>query len=63
VLNQNAKTAQEIVRRVLGRLATPPARACACGSALATALMTDPEAIPEATLAKLAPLVGKYYSR
>ncbi len=63
VLNQNARTAQEIVRRALLRLPDPPARTCPCASALATALTTDPRAIPEATLAKLAPIVAKYYSR
>ena len=60
ILHQNAATAQQVVRKVLADL--PEDRGCACGSALRTALITDPSLIPEATLRKLAPIVGKYYS-
>ncbi len=61
VLAQNAKMAQEIVRRAIARLPETPARTCACATALATALVTDPKVIPPSTLARLAPIVGKYY--
>jgi 5'-methylthioadenosine phosphorylase len=40
-------------------LATSP-RTCACGHALATAIITRPDAVPEATRQKLAPIMGKY---
>ncbi|MFN7963780.1 MAG: S-methyl-5'-thioadenosine phosphorylase [Thermoanaerobaculia bacterium] len=60
-LKQNARTAQEVIRRVLLRLAAAPERGCPCGHALATALMTDPSAIPAATLERLGPLVSRYY--
>ena len=43
-LMQNAQTAQAIIAEAVGRL---PGRAdCACGSALATAIITRPDAIP-----------------
>jgi 5'-methylthioadenosine phosphorylase len=36
------------------------ARACACGSALQHAIITDRSLVPEATRKKLELLVGKY---
>jgi hypothetical protein len=38
----------------------PAARTCACASALAAAIITDPAAIPEATKRDLAPIIAKY---
>ncbi len=38
----------------------PGERTCSCGSALANALITDPNAVPEETKKKLSLLVGKY---
>ena len=38
----------------------PEARECKCGSALAHAIITDREAIPEQTKKKLDLLIGKY---
>jgi 5'-methylthioadenosine phosphorylase len=58
VLRQNAAAAQEVVKRVLA--AETKDGGCSCGSALQAALMTDPKTIPEATLKRLAPIVGKY---
>ena len=58
VVSQNAATAQDVVRRIVRKL--PDERACACGEALETSLITDRSHIPAETLAKLRPLVGKY---
>jgi 5'-methylthioadenosine phosphorylase len=57
-LMQNAKTAQQVIANAVERL--PIARECECARALATALITRPEAVPAATKARLAPIVGKY---
>jgi 5'-methylthioadenosine phosphorylase len=42
--------------------AMPRERTCKCGSALATALITDRKAIPAKTKKRLAAIVGKYLS-
>ena len=55
---QNAKTAQAIIAEAVGRL--DGARACPCATALASAIITSPDAIPATIKADLAPLVGKY---
>jgi 5'-methylthioadenosine phosphorylase len=57
-LLQNAKTAQAIIAEVVGRL--PAERTCPCATALATAIITSPDAIPAQTRQDLAPIVGKY---
>ena len=57
-LLQNAKTAQAIIAEVVGRLGA--ARTCPCASALATAIITHRDAIPDQTKQDLAPIVGKY---
>ncbi len=57
-LLQNAKTAQAIIAEVVGRLEA--GRTCPCASALATAIITRRDAIPEQTKRDLAPIVGKY---
>jgi 5'-methylthioadenosine phosphorylase len=43
-LTQNAKTAQQVIANAVERL--PIARDCECARALATALITRPEAVP-----------------
>jgi len=58
VIQQNAATAQDVVRRILRRL--PIERTCECATALQSALITDPSVIPAATRRNLAPLVAKY---
>jgi 5'-methylthioadenosine phosphorylase len=58
VLNQNAANAAKVVASAVR--ATPSARECKCGRALAHALITDRKMIPEATRKKLELLVGKY---
>ena len=57
-LIRNAETAQAVVRAVVERL--PVDRACECATALASAIITRPEAIPPARREELAPLVAKY---
>jgi 5'-methylthioadenosine phosphorylase len=57
-LQQNARTAQRVIRGAVSRL--PIERTCECGHALATAIITRAEAIPEDTRQALWPIVGKY---
>ena len=57
-LLHNAETAQRVVRMMVERL--PPERTCGCATALESAIITRPEAVPPETRQKLAPIVGKY---
>jgi len=57
-LLQNAKTAQRAIAEAVGRIAG--ARTCGCKDALATAIITRPENVPEQTKRELAPIVAKY---
>ncbi|HOC19579.1 MAG TPA: S-methyl-5'-thioadenosine phosphorylase [Vicinamibacterales bacterium] len=57
-LMQNARTAQQVIAEAVGRI--PASRGCACGSALATAIITSPEAIPAQVKDELRPIIGKY---
>jgi len=57
-LMQNAVTAQRVVAESVSRLPVP--RTCECASALAAALITRRDLIPEHTKADLAPIIGKY---
>ena len=59
-LLHNAETAQRVVKALVERL--PVDRTCGCATALNSAIITRPEAVPAATLRKLAPIVGKYLS-
>jgi len=59
-LKANAEMARQVILETVRRL--PAGRGCACGSALAGSILTDPKAIPPATRAKLDLLVGKYLS-
>jgi 5'-methylthioadenosine phosphorylase len=58
ILNQNTKTAQEALRNLAESM--EPVRSCSCGNALASALITDPKAVPPETRRRLDPLVRKY---
>jgi 5'-methylthioadenosine phosphorylase len=60
VLTQNAVTAQSIIADAVAQL--PFERTCECATALKYALITRPDAVPEATRRELEPLVGKYLS-
>jgi 5'-methylthioadenosine phosphorylase len=57
-LMRNAETAQRLIADAVGRV--PAERTCHCAHALATAIITSPEAIPETTRRDLAPIIGKY---
>jgi 5'-methylthioadenosine phosphorylase len=57
-LMQNARTAQQIIAGAVSRL--PLERTCGCASALRNAIITRPDAIPDAVKRELAPIVGKY---
>jgi 5'-methylthioadenosine phosphorylase len=57
-LTQNARAAQQVIAEAVGAYAGRTN--CHCGSALATAIITRPEAVPAATKRDLAPLIGKY---
>jgi 5'-methylthioadenosine phosphorylase len=60
VIQQNASTAQDVVRRIVRQL--PVDRDCECATALSTALITDASRVPAATLDALRPIVGKYFN-
>ncbi len=57
-LLKNAEHACSVVREAVKLM--PKQRNCACGSALAKALITDPAKIPPKTLERLKLIVGKY---
>jgi 5'-methylthioadenosine phosphorylase len=57
-LTQNVKTAQHVIANAVERL--PIDRTCGCGSALAAAIITRPDAIPADVRRDLAPIIGKY---
>ena len=57
-LLQNAETAQKTIAEAVSRI--HGSRACACKDALATAIITRPELVPEQTKKDLAPIIGKY---
>ena len=57
-LTKNAAMAQTIIAETVGHM--PAERACACGRALATAIITRPEHIPAHIKQELAPIIGRY---
>jgi 5'-methylthioadenosine phosphorylase len=57
-LLKNADTAKKSIAEAVGRI--EGARTCACKDALATAIITRPEHVPEQTKADLAPIIGRY---
>ena len=57
-LTQNAKTAQRAIAEAVRRISGP--RTCACKDALAAAIITRPDDVPEQTRRELAPIIGKY---
>jgi 5'-methylthioadenosine phosphorylase len=61
VLNRNAENAANVVRNSVAALGK--GRGCKCGEALATAIMTAPEAIPAATRSRLELIIGKYLAK
>jgi len=68
VLRANAELGQEVVRRAVAALGGErtgaggaEAAGCACGDALAFALLTDRSAVPAETVERLRPIVGRYF--
>lgn len=59
VLRRNVEVSQQAVRRLIRALAVTPASSCACRTALNTALVTEPTAIPQATRDRLAPILAR----
>ncbi|HUR34235.1 MAG TPA: S-methyl-5'-thioadenosine phosphorylase [Vicinamibacterales bacterium] len=57
-LTQNALTAQRTIAAAVERLG--PVRTCGCKDALATAIITRPEHVPDSVKQDLAPIIGKY---
>jgi 5'-methylthioadenosine phosphorylase len=57
-LLQNAKMAQQVIANAVNHL--PVERTCECARALATAIITRPEVVPQATKDRLKPIIGKY---
>jgi 5'-methylthioadenosine phosphorylase len=58
-LVQNAATARKVIAGAVAALDLDH-RPCACGSALASAIITRPEHVPAETKKTLAPIIGKY---
>jgi 5'-methylthioadenosine phosphorylase len=58
-LARNAATAKAVLRAALRRLPAAP-RACPCASALAHALVTPAELVPESVKRDLGPIIAKY---
>lgn len=58
-LQDNAAAGLEVVRRSIEALST--SRSCACGEALASALMTDRAIVPDETRRKLAPILEPHW--
>jgi 5'-methylthioadenosine phosphorylase len=61
VLLKNASNASDVVRQAVKVM--PKQRQCKCGSALATAIMTDAKLIPAAARQRLKLLLDKYLGR
>jgi 5'-methylthioadenosine phosphorylase len=59
-LNQNARMAQKVIATAVASLASDTTRTCPCANALATALVTRPEHVPDQTKRDLAPIIGRY---
>jgi 5'-methylthioadenosine phosphorylase len=58
VLGKNAETAKGVLRAAVRRLPLP--RDCECANALASALITPSDLVPEAVKRELEPIVGRY---
>ena len=57
-LLRNVSIAQDVIKELVPRV--PQERDCDCGSALANAIITNPDVIPESTKQKLSVIVNKY---
>ena len=61
LLLKNIDVSQQIIKAAVKRLPLP--RQCICPNALADAFITDRASVPESTLKKLWPIVGKYFGK
>lgn len=61
ILNKNTQVAQQAIRNLVRIL--PEERPCPCPTALANALITDPQKVPAQTRQKLGLLVDKYLQK
>jgi 5'-methylthioadenosine phosphorylase len=59
VLQQNAANACQVIAHAVKTM--PAERTCKCGLALQHALITDKAVVPQSTIPKLEPIVGKYF--
>jgi 5'-methylthioadenosine phosphorylase len=59
VLTQNAARAKAVLKEAVRRIPPGP-RGCECARALAHAIMTPKELVPEQTKRDLAPIIGRY---
>ncbi len=57
-LRANVEASKRAVRELVRRL--PETRACACGDALATAIVTSFDLVPDETKRALQPIIGRY---
>jgi len=60
ILQQNTALAQQALRDLVPKL-DGAQRDCGCSEALANAILTNPDVIPEETKEKLGPIVDKYF--
>ncbi|MDA8101170.1 MAG: S-methyl-5'-thioadenosine phosphorylase [Nitrospiraceae bacterium] len=58
VMRHNIETSRAMIKQAVKML--PARRACSCGSALQSAIMTPAKLIPAKTKKDLAPIIGKY---
>ncbi|HTE83316.1 MAG TPA: S-methyl-5'-thioadenosine phosphorylase, partial [Dehalococcoidia bacterium] len=58
-LLRNAEVSKQIVAAVVGQLSD--VRNCECESALANALITQPEQVPEPVRSRMRPILGRYF--
>jgi 5'-methylthioadenosine phosphorylase len=58
-LNRNTEVAKALIAEAVGRVPAGE-RACICANAMATAIITNPAAIPEGVKRDLAPIISKY---
>ncbi len=61
VMAENVRKAQAIIRATVDAL--PEESSCGCADALATAVITAPEAIPPEARERLRPILGRYWDR
>ncbi len=61
ILNKNTANVKKVITAAIPAVAELTSTACGCGSALAHAIITQPDAIPAERIRELGPLVEKYF--